>query len=371
LCPNIYEELAASVSEGFNMVEVLFYYCVESSSENPDVFLPQIEEKLLENSYNDAVDCDFMMAKPAARMKKSPESVNDANRNLRDTSATAHRRLQAVGISSLPEDRPLRDLSCTPSENSSSKGYVVEGAMSVLYTESEEPGDSVAAVRTSVRETMANGELNSIDTVEKVTYLGSTMKDITKLPVVAAATTAESTETPQDPAGQVLVHAVVGVSVAAAFILLVLLFLRSKRRNTHTKDEIAGAANGLGMELDEMSHEDGWDGDDDVEFGAVANMDESGSFHLGRYHYRSDGRRYYSKNCSVCAEMIAQYGEEPSQADAMYLSKALPTADVHSCSSSTCLRCNNGVGPAPEVTFIKANGALFEPIAEEVEEGTE
>jgi len=241
--------------------------------------------------------------------------------------------------------------------------------MSVLYTESEEPGDSVAAVRISVHTTMANGDLNSIENVEKVTYLGSTMKDITKLPVVAAATITESTETPQDPADQVLVHAVVGVSVAAAFILLLLLFLRSKRENTHTKDEMAGAANGLGMELDEMSHEDGWDGDDDVEFGAVANMDESGSFHLGRYHYRSDGRRYYSKNCSVCAEMIAQYGEEPSQ--------ALPTTDVHSCSSSTCLRCNNGVGPAPEVTFIKADGALFatnllfEPIAEEVEEGTE
>jgi len=378
LCPNLLEEDTSYVAEGFKKTEVLYYYCVESTSETPEDFLPQIEEKLLENAVEDAVDCDFMMAKPAARMR-TPESVNDANRSLRDTRAATNRRLQAVGVSSLPEDRPLSDVSCTPTANPSSKGYVVEGITTVMHIESEESGDSVAAVRASVLETMASGDLDSIETVEKVTYLGSTMEDVNKLPGVAAITTSDSTEAPEDPAAaqsKSILGTAVGVSVAAAFILLLLLLIRSKRRSTHTADEKAGAANGLGMELDEMSHEDGWDGDD-VEFGGVTNQDESGSFHLGRYHYHSDGRRYYSKNCSVCAEMIAQYGDELyqdssfAQADSKDLSKTHSTVDVHNCTSATCLRCNNGVDTAPEVTFIKANGAIFEPIAEEMEEGTE
>ena len=248
--------------------------------------------------------------------------------------------------------------------------------MTIMHIEGDDADATEDALLLSVRGTMENGDLESIETVERVSYIGSTLEEVYKVPGIAAATTMEdpSTASGVSPNRSILGTAV-GVSLGAAFILLVLLFIRKKKRDTHTKDEKAGAANGLGMELDEMSHEDGWDGDD-VENGEMTNQDESGSFHLGRYHYHSDGRRYYSKNCSVCAEMIAQYGEELyqesifSRADSKDLSKTHSAVDVHNCSSATCLRCSNNLGAA-EVKFIKANGAICEPIAEETEDGTE
>ena len=374
LCPNLLKENPSLTANAFEKSEVTFYYCVESSAESSDAFLPQIEDVLSEKAVKDIVDCDLMMAKPGARMR----SPDNANRRLRDTRALAPRRLQAVGISSLPEDKPRGDILCTPATNPSNTGYVVEGAMTVMHIDSDDAGITEDALRSSVRDAMDNGDLESIETVERVTYLGSTLEEVYDVPGVTAATTPEdATAASNDPVAESksILGAAVGVSLAAAFILLMLLLIRKKRGDSHTEDEKAGAANGLGMELDEMSHEDGWDGDD-VENG-MTNQDESGSFHLGRYHYHSDGRRYYSKNCSVCAEMIAQYGEELyqessfSRADSKDLSKTHSAVDVHNCTSATCLRCNNDLGAAPEVTFIKANGAICEPIAEETEEGAE
>ena len=381
LCPNLLKEGSSHTAGTFEKSEVLFYYCVESSADSSDDFLPQIEDVLLEKAVEDVVDCDLMMAKPAARMR-SPESVNNAHRHLRDSREPNRRRLQAVGISSLPEDKSLSDISCTPTTNPSNTGYVVEGVMTVMHTEGDDFDATEDALRSSVRDAMDSSDLESIETVERVSYLGSTLEEVYKVPGVAAATTTKDpTTASDDPVAESksILGTAVGVSLAAAFILLMLLLIRKKRTDSHTEDEKAGAANGLGMELDEMSHEDGWDGDD-VENGGLINQDESGSFHLGRYHYHSDGRRYYSKNCSVCAEMIAQYGEELyqessfSRADSKDLSKTHSAVDVHNCTSATCLRCNNNNNmgaPAPEVTFIKANGATFEPIAEETEDGTD
>lgn len=247
--------------------------------------------------------------------------------------------------------------------------------MTVVHIGSDDNDVTEDAVRSSVRDAIDNGDLESIETVEKVTYLGSSLEDVLHAPGIAAITTVEgATSASEDSVAESkkILGTAVAVSIAAAFILLMVLFMRSKRRDPHTEDEKAGAANGLGMELDEMSHEDGWDGDD-VEFGGITNQDDSGSFHLGRYHYHSDGRRYYSKNCSVCAEMIAQYGEELYQdssfspADSKDLSKTHSAVDVHNCTSATCLRCNNDLGAAPGVTFIKTNGVVCEPIEEEAE----
>ena len=378
LCPNLLKEGSSHTADAFEKSEVLFYYCVESSADSSDDFLPQIEDVLLDKTLEDVADCDLMMAKPGARMR-SPESINNAHRHLRDSRAPNRRRLQAVGISSLPEDKLRSDISCTPTTNPSNTGYVVEGIMTVMHIEGDDADATEDALRSSVRDAMNSGDLESIETVERVSYLGSTLEEVYKVPGVAAATTTKDpTTASDDPVAESksILGTAVGVSLAAAFILLMLLLIRKKRRDSHTEDEKAGAANGLGMELDEMSHEDGWDGDD-VENGGMTNQDESGSFHLGRYHYHSDGRRYYSKNCSVCAEMIAQYGEELyqessfSRADSKDLSKTHSAVDVHNCTSATCLRCNNDLGAAPEVTFIKANGAICEPIAEETEDGAD
>ena len=378
LCPNLLKEGSSQTADAFEKSEVLFYYCVESSADNSDDFLPQIEDFLLDKTVEDVVDCDLMMAKPGARMR-SPDSINNAHRHLRDSRAPNRRHLQAVGISSLPEDKLRSDISCTPTTNPSNTGYVVEGIMTVMHIEGDDADATEDALRSSVRDAMNNGDLESIETVERVSYLGSTLEEVYKVPGVAAATTTKDpTTASDDPVAESksILGTAVGVSLAAAFILLMLLLIRKKRSDSHTEDEKAGAANGLGMELDEMSHEDGWDGDD-VENGGMTNQDESGSFHLGRYHYHSDGRRYYSKNCSVCAEMIAQYGEELyqessfSRADSKDLSKTHSAVDVHNCTSATCLRCNNDLGAAPEVTFIKANGAICEPIAEETEDGAD
>ena len=375
VCPNLLKEGSSHTADSLEKSEVSFYYCVESSADSFGAFLPQIEDVLLEKTVEDVVDCELMVAKPAARVR-SPDSLDYANRLLRDANSSNRRRLQAVGISSLPDDKPRSDISC-PTANPSNTGYVVEGVMTVMHIEGNDADATLDALHSSVRGTMDNGDLESIETVERVSYLGSTLEEVNKVPGIAAATTAEDSASDDSLAeNKSILGAAVGVSLGAAFILLMLLFIRKNKRDSHTEDEKAGAANGLGMELDEMSHEEGWDGDD-VENGGMINQDESGSFHLGRYHYHSDGRRYYSKNCSVCAEMIAQYGEDLyqestfSRADSKDLSKTHSAVDVHNCTSATCSRCSNNLGAAPEVTFIKANGAICEPIAEETEDWTE
>ena len=52
--------------------------------------------------------------------------------------------------------------------------------MTVLHDGSADAGDIEAAVLSSIEGTISSGELTSIDTVEKVTYLGDSMDDVTK-----------------------------------------------------------------------------------------------------------------------------------------------------------------------------------------------
>ena len=126
------------------------------------------------------------MAKPGARMR-SPDSIHNAHRHLRDSRAPNRRHLQAVGISSLPEDKLRSDISCTPTTNPSNTGYVVEGIMTVMHIEGDDADATEDALRSSVRDAMSNGDLESIETVERVSYLGSTLDEVYKVPGVAAA----------------------------------------------------------------------------------------------------------------------------------------------------------------------------------------
>ena len=61
--------------------------------------------------------------------------------------------------------------------------YVYKGEMTVLHDDSADAAadaaDIEAAVLAAVEDTTSSGELTSIDTVEKVTYLGDSMDDVT------------------------------------------------------------------------------------------------------------------------------------------------------------------------------------------------
>ena len=237
--------------------------------------------------------------------------------------------------------------------------------MTVGHDENDDQEEIKSALRVSVRDTMESGDLEVIDTVEKVTFLGSSVDDVYAAPGIiydGIAASTSSTDNANDPHAESsgVLGAAVGISLAAAFILLMLLFIRRQRRVKYTDEEQAGADKGLGLELDEMSQlEDGWEGGE-----AISNYDnEAGSFHLGSYHYSKNGDRYLSQNCSVCAAILAQKNGDLTKdssfarADSKDLSGACSTVDVHVCSSAACLRCSNG--SKGKVTFVKTNGASF------------
>lgn len=252
--------------------------------------------------------------------------------------------------------------------------------MTVVHDGDDDQEGIKSALLASVQETMESGDLETIDTVERVTFLGSSVDDVYAAPgiiVDGVAASTSSTENPDDPHAESsgVLGAAVGITLAAAFILLLILFIRRHRRSNYTEEEQAGADKGLGMELDEMSQlEDGWEGG--AQHGEVSNYDnDAGSFHLGAYHYSKNGDRYLSKNCSVCAALIAQQNGDLTgdssfaRADSEDLSKPHSAVDVHSCLSATCLHCNND-GSKRAISFVKADGAGFE-IPEVVKEEEE
>ena len=289
--------------------------------------------------------------------------------------------------------------SCAP-EVESNNCYVYKGEMTVLHDDSADAAadaaDIEAAVLAAIEDTTTSGELTTIDTVEKVTYLGSDIDD-----VIAALGPGFGTIGPidqisgnnKDLEGQEQaekanddskVGTIVGVSVAAALILLLLALLVRRR----SKSRSVEAARGFkpGMELDEMnSFEDG-ELDENVNgmlrsgMGEGADHDaEPGSFHLGQFHYTRDGVRYLSPSCKLCAAngglgTIPEDGLDRDnsfvRADSRNLGGKHSAHDVHDCSSATCQRCQNGTPGS--VAFIKTGDAtLCQPIREEEEDGNE
>jgi len=364
MCPNTYADATDALDK--TRTEVPFYYCVEATTDDYNAFLPELEARLLGYAAVDVLDCQM------------------GQRRLLQLRAMNERRLEAVGISSSPEDNILPGVSCTPTKDPSNQGFVFEGMMTVVHDGDDDQEGIKSALLASVQETMESGDLENIETVERVTFLGSSVDDVYAAPGiivegVAASTSSTGTENPDDPHAESngVLGAAVGITVAAAFILLLLLFIRRQRRSNYTEEEQAGADKGLGMELDEMSQlEDGWEGG--AQHGEVSNYDnDEGSFHLGSYHYSKNGDRYLSKNCSVCAAIIAQQGGDLTvdssfaRADSKDLSKAHSAVDVHSCSSATCLHCAND-GSKRAISFVKADGAGFEvpEVVKEEEEET-
>ena len=72
----------------------------------------------------------------------------------------------------------LNLVSCTP-EAPNDICFVYKGEMTVFHDESQENTDIEDIVLGSVEERMSNGDLTNIQTVERVTYLGDSMKDVT------------------------------------------------------------------------------------------------------------------------------------------------------------------------------------------------
>ena len=69
-------------------------------------------------------------------------------------------------------------VSCLP-DVEGNNCYVYKGETTVLHDESAVPADIEAAVLSSIEDTISSGELTSIDTVEKTTYLGDSLDDVT------------------------------------------------------------------------------------------------------------------------------------------------------------------------------------------------
>ena len=262
--------------------------------------------------------------------------------------------------------------------------------MTVLHDGSADAGDIEAAVLSSIEDTMSSGELTSIDTVEKVTYLGSDMEDvIAALGPIGPVDQVDGINKDLEGEKQTgddndNVGTIVGISVAAALVLLLALLLR-RRSKRRSQEEVKALKNG--MELDEMnSFEDG-ELDENVNgilrsgAGAGADYDaEPGSFHLGQFHYTRDGVRYLSPTCKLCAangglatipEDALERGSSLVRPDSRNLGGRHSTHDVHDCSSSTCQRCQNATPGS--VAFIKTGSTtMSQPINEgdEADEGS-
>ena len=230
-------------------------------------------------------------------------------------------------------------------------------------------------VLASVEGSMTSGELaGSIEDVERVSYLGDSLEDVTAAlgppfdgtPVVEQIQ--ESTIGPgddnDDDDDDSQMGVIIGASLAAAFIALLALLLH--RRRTRQLEE------GKGIDLDEMnSFEEEGELDENALYQSYDA--EPGSFHLGQFHYTKDGRRYLSPSCELCrANSAFNMNRDSSfiRANSKDLGSKHSSLDVHECTSATCIRCQNGT--PGQVEFIKASDATFcQPILEESLEGND
>ena len=240
--------------------------------------------------------------------------------------------------------------------------------MTVLHDGSGSEEVIKDAVLASVEGSMTGGELaDSINDVEKVTYLGDSLEDVTAAlgPPFNDSPTFDQVQ--GSPIGQGdgddennNFGVIIGACLAAAFIALLALLVHKRR--TQYLDESKG------LELDSF---DEGELDEDA---LNQNYDsEPGSFHLGQFHYTKDGRRYLSAACELCRANSAFDLERDGsfiRANSKDLGGKHSAHDVHVCTSATCIRCQNGT--PGQVEFIRAGDATFcQPIDEELTEDFE
>ena len=263
------------------------------------------------------------------------------------------------------------DPHCSDSCFAETKGndcYVYKGEMTVLHDGSGSEEVIKDAVLASVEGSMTSGELaDSIDDVEKVTYLGDSLEDVTATlgppfnePPVIGKIQGNTIGQDDDDDENDKKGVIIGACLAAALIALLALLVH--RRRTQQIDESKGLA------LD--SFDDGELDEDALN----QNYDsEPGSFHLGQFHYTKDGRRYLSAACELCRANSAFNLERDGsfiRANSKDLGGKHSAHDVHVCTSATCIRCQNGT--PGQVEFIKTGDATFcQPIDEELTEDFE
>ena len=68
-------------------------------------------------------------------------------------------------------------VSCTP-KLAGNKCFVIQGDMTVMHHDGDDPADVEIVVLESVRETMGDDSLTKIDTVEDVIYLGTSFDEV-------------------------------------------------------------------------------------------------------------------------------------------------------------------------------------------------
>ena len=216
MCRNVPEDVA----EDQVLTMVTFYYTVETTPDgNPHEFLPPLENALLQDAAEDAfLPCEGESRKLANKKKANLRRNKDRDLQGGDVSITS--------ISSNPADTELTQckcnwhmshygftelcymkapwepkltytpnsyfyiylllfdlrflpppVSCTP-KVAGNKCFVIQGDMTVLHHNGDDPVDVETAVLQSVQEKMGDDSLTSIDTVEDVIYLGTSFDEV-------------------------------------------------------------------------------------------------------------------------------------------------------------------------------------------------
>lgn len=267
-------------------------------------------------------------------------------------------------------------VSCLPELDPSNSCFIIEGTMTIEHETDDSVQESTSEVRAAIKSSMDNDELIDVPTVEKVTYLGSSISNI----AVGTTNTVRGIGLPQSPVDAAEEPRAddngVGLSIvmpviAAALIIALYLLLQRRRHNIQREiHEIVDMDGGGNLSQCDSN------ADDDLA-GAVARVledigsdgDPPGSFHMGDSHYTVDGVKYKSKICRACLGLddvlngddffdgertprcLPVNGENPNERIPSYGNNASST-DVHKCNSSMCAICFNRT---KSVTFVPAN----------------
>ena len=189
------------------MTKVTFYYTVETTPNgNPDEFLPPLENALLQDVARDV----FLPCEDETRKLKNKEKGNLRKNKPRflegsDVSITIIKSdpedtelTQCKSMFELNESRERQSsfgmlmtystfiflslhlyttVSCTP-KVAENRCFVIQGDMTVMHHDGDDPADIESVVLESVQETMGDDSLTTIDTVEDVVYLGTSFYEV-------------------------------------------------------------------------------------------------------------------------------------------------------------------------------------------------
>ena len=196
------------------LTKVTFYYTVETTPDgNPDDFLPPLENALLQDVARDVfLPCEeetrkLKNKKKGNLRKKQPRflegsdvSITVISSNPEDTELTQCKLLlklnivkdNCTSIGTLNRisrshnsfstcifliSTSISTVSCTP-KVAGNKCFVIQGDMTVMHHDGDDPADIESVVLESVQETMGDDSLTTIDTVEDVVYLGTSFDEV-------------------------------------------------------------------------------------------------------------------------------------------------------------------------------------------------